>query len=106
MLGFNILSSGKYSVISMNEILFKSYGYSLQIPDSFRPQLKSILFERSKLLLRQILSSIKWGTFTRRTSVKYVKEWYDGTILFFLPTTNNQRALQGVYRQLYQVLRS
>lgn len=97
MLGFNILSSGKYSVISMNEILFKSYGYSLQIPDSFRPQLKSILFERSKLLLRQILSSIKWGTFTRRTSVKYVKEWYDGTILFFLPTTNNQRALQGVY---------
>ena len=97
MLGLRKYSTGKYSVISVNEILFKSYGYSLQIPDSYEPHLKKVVFERAKHLIRQILSSIKWGTFTRRISIKSVKEWYDGTILFFLPTLNNQRALQGVY---------
>lgn len=97
MLGLRRYTTGKYSVISMNEILFKSYGYGLQIPDSYEPHLKKVVFERAKHLIRQILSSIKWGTFTRRISIKSVKEWYDGTILFFLPTLNNQRALQDVY---------
>lgn len=97
MLELRKYSGGKYSVISINEILFKSRVGELTTPSNLHTSINKSTWSFIKKTVRAVFSSIKKGTFLNRINIKSLKLTYEDSLLFYLPSINNQRALQGVY---------
>ena len=83
---------GKYNPFEINKIFFDNRtGFIKMIPENFQ---KSTLFW---LIVMTLYFALKY---TIKALIRYKKtsfrDLYDNTLLFVLPTLNNQRALQKV----------
>ena len=87
---------GKYNPYKINEILFDNRcGYWKLIPDSFH---KNNTFWLIVLSLFSVVKCFASALFIPRKDS--VKDLFDNTILFVLPTLNNQRSLQKVIEKV------
>jgi len=88
--------TGKYNSYKINEILFDNRcGYWKLIPDSFH---KNNTFWLIVLSLFSVVKCFASALFIPRKDS--VKDLFDNTILFVLPTLNNQRSLQKVIEKV------